>query len=759
MAIDKLRYIKTDFSTYREALIDRLKSRWPSTWNDYSSSSVGSMLLDLMAWTVATMAYLVNATFSESFVSSMRLRESAIRHGNSIGYRLRGTTASTVKCYVALPNAAASDCTIPKGTSITAGNPKLRWEVSSDVTVLAGNRYPISVVTTSSSGQITSLSVVNGSAVIVINDEIDAREYVETGHELVVGSTFYVITEIRYSAATGRYSQLILSDDYSGSTGTLTDFSIVDRRIELTQGYTSETTVTASSVETERYSILLGKTNLVEGSVSVTVNGSRWKEVDTLYGAIGEVYALRLLPDGTYSVTFGDGTNGNTLPASATVTLSYRTCDGSSGNVPAGSISTTLLVSSGSGSLSFSIDNNYCASSGGSDRETIEEARQKLPSIIGSGGRAVTSNDYAAFALKYSGNYGKVRYARTETRAANTLVEGNLVRIYVWPKTGNFTPPALTDIAEYVQRYAVATDYVVVNNGNASPLPVSCRVKPKPGYTTASVTTEVTTAYSTLVENSDPSIGITVNEIIDTLSALNGVDQFTLVTPVSDLTLDVSSERFSAPSSTETQDLSVMSEEVSGSTRSLTYQIPAYPLQPWSVRLYVETATGTAELKCLPSGTSGYAVVVPTTANQLSADFPSRLNLRTGALELCYEESILPGDVSYRLVAVDAYDSNVNVDLWISYSGVDNASKRREIRARLRDWASGFASGSTLFLAKDDTVPVSVSNVESVINEISGIVSITHLSMMSPTSTTNRYDAGDGQLISLGKIYIQNKLD
>ena len=89
MANETLRYIKYDYQSQKDALLQRVRDRWPGRWNDFLSNSLGIVFIDIVAWGLATLAFLVNRVAGEQYIPTMTLRESAVRIGGLTGYQLR----------------------------------------------------------------------------------------------------------------------------------------------------------------------------------------------------------------------------------------------------------------------------------------------------------------------------------------------------------------------------------------------------------------------------------------------------------------------------------------------------------------------------------------------------------------------------------------------------------------------------------------------------------------------------------------------
>jgi predicted phage baseplate assembly protein len=149
----------------------------------------------------------------------------------------------------------------------------------------------------------------------------------------------------------------------------------------------------------------LANAPVLRGSLRLEVDeGSgfvAWTQVDDFFaaGPNDQVYVLDLT---TGQVRF-PGTHGAIPVANAdnpdgnVVAREYRTGGGSAGNLPAVAIST--LVTSVPGIDASGVSNLF-ASSGGSDEETLAEAKQRAPGRIKSRCRAVTDDDYEYLATQ-----------------------------------------------------------------------------------------------------------------------------------------------------------------------------------------------------------------------------------------------------------------------------------------------------------------------------------------------------------------------
>jgi len=353
MASETLRYIKYDYQSQKDALLQRIRDRWPGRWNDFLANSIGIVIVDIVAWGLATLAFLVNRVAGEHYIPTMTLRESAVRIGGLTGYQLRSALPATVSCEATMTTAQSADVTIFTGTLIrTSDNNALAFEVARDYTIEAGEFSPKELVATFSpsiSGQNvinTFLQVTNGSsAVDEVDTTIDLSQYIEPGQTLyeLDGTTGYTIQNIETApGGVNVNSRLILTSPWTGASGTI-QAQIYDQRIQLIQGQ-SVTDRFVAPIQTASYAVRLSRIPVIDNSVEVTVNGEPWQQASTvgIQSEFAEVFQVKTFVSGDTAVVFGDGTFGALVPSEAAVTVTYRIGGGLAGNVELNSINTTI---------------------------------------------------------------------------------------------------------------------------------------------------------------------------------------------------------------------------------------------------------------------------------------------------------------------------------------------------------------------------------------------------------------------------------
>lgn len=164
----------------------------------------------------------------------------------------------------------------------------------------------------------------------------------------------------------------------------------------------------------------------IAGSLQLFVNGARWTEVPTLFGAgpVDRIFTTRLADDGVRTIQFGDGTSGERPPTGRqNVVATYRQGLGLAGRVRAGSLTTLLDRPTGVKAVT-----NPTAADGGADPESLDRARQTAPGTVRTFGRAISLRDFEDTAL-LAGEVAKARAAWVWTghrRVVHVTVAGQL---------------------------------------------------------------------------------------------------------------------------------------------------------------------------------------------------------------------------------------------------------------------------------------------------------------------------------------------
>jgi len=766
------RLVDIDFEANRRAQLALIQQRWPGNWNDFLASNFGMLLVDLMAWNVTTMAYLINRQASELFKDTMTLRESAIRLGALGGYRLRGPSPATVACNVLLANTSSSNITIAKGTPVQASTGQV-FEVSQDYVILAGATTPVTQIAVFSPEAVgtnvlaTLVKVTpNSRAVDLVDSSIDLTQYVSPGQEfrLAAGSAIYTIASLSKSDGAISNNRLILTSPFVGTAVQYTTAEVIDRRVTLTQGQTLTEQISAPGQETENFSITLGRTPVIDNSISVLVNNEPRSEVASPIDLTptSKSFLVKTTTKGSTVVQFGDNQLGLAVPINSLISLTYRVGGGSDGNIAAGTITSTLigLVSSTQNPVTITLSNANSAGQGGTDEETLEEARIHIPLAIKANDRIVTLSDCQEVARAFSNpQFGRVAFARAFARASNSVLESNIINLYAWMAgtDGSLTTlPSAMKLAlrDWLTSRSLGTDYIIVMDGTSRPAPISIRFKGVEGIALSDTIQLVHDTLKTAMVALRPGDPIILSTLINTLSNVHGVSSLILATPNDDLVTANPTELFTTPndsySYTVTMDYTGDVETATDGVRLTLYsvQLPVSPLTPWSFQLWL----GNEALTIMPGIQPGTARLYNPRVLGTDDNYPSIVNLLTGQVSI-YTKGII-GDLTMQLKTVQGYTTERTVNIYASYIGLNSAEKRQEIRTRLKSWGAGLTIGGTLFSREVTGVAASKSNATSVIEATSDVDQVTNLTLGTTISTDTSVTAGEAELLKLGHIIL-----
>ena len=109
---DLIDYNLKGFDDYRLALQNYLKAVYPLDYNNFASSDLGQMLIELFAYQASVLALRADMTANEMYIDTVKNEDNLKRLLQLIGVRMKGPTASKATGRLDLPEDATA------GTSI-----------------------------------------------------------------------------------------------------------------------------------------------------------------------------------------------------------------------------------------------------------------------------------------------------------------------------------------------------------------------------------------------------------------------------------------------------------------------------------------------------------------------------------------------------------------------------------------------------------------------------------------------------------------
>jgi hypothetical protein len=305
--------------------------------------------------------------------------------------------------------------------------------------------------------------------------------------------------------------------------------------VTVTQGTTVTNEAIGESNGTVNQTFELNESSVINGSISILVNGTSYTEVPYLidYNGYDPVFSTYTDGDGVTSVTFGDGISGRVPPNTAQITATYRVGGGAAGNVAANTIKfITNFSASG-----LTVLNKYIstaipgAASGGADQESTDSIRLSAPSSVKTLNRAVSLSDYASLVVQVSG-------VAKATSIADVYTS---VTVYFAPygdsgvQVDGVTPSAtFNNLKAVVSAYM--TDKIPANTTVTFQPPsyvtvlIDASITVLPQYKQSLVETDVYAILSELLAFENVAFGdrITLQDVMTTIAAVEGVGRVSI---------------------------------------------------------------------------------------------------------------------------------------------------------------------------------------------------------------------------------------
>jgi hypothetical protein len=431
-----IKYINRDFESFRSRLIEFAQTYFPSTYNDFSSTSPGMMFMEQASYVGDVLSFYLDNQFQETFIQYAQQTNNVFELAYMFGYRPKttGVAQTSVDFYQQLPSINDGTgnyvpdysyaITINENTTITSQNgssfiiqDKIDFSVSSSLDPTEVSVYQISgnipqyfllkksrnaisstINTTSFSfGSPQQFATINIQAnnIIKILDITDSD-----------GNVWYEVDHLGQEMVFDSIKNTNINDPNKiDNTPFLLKLKKVARRFA--------TRFTSLS----NLQIQFGAGSPSDTTEEITPNpnnvgiGLPFKK-DKLTTAFSP---LNFLYTGTYGIS----------PANTTLTVRYLTGGGVNSNITANSLTdlntgntrfnNSNLNSTTSNYIFTSLSaTNPIAATGGRGGDTLEEIRQNTLALVASQKRSVTADDYLVRALSMPSDYGSISKAYIE---------------------------------------------------------------------------------------------------------------------------------------------------------------------------------------------------------------------------------------------------------------------------------------------------------------------------------------------------------
>ena len=505
-----INYINKDFNTFRNQLINYSQTYFPSTYTDFTNTSVGMMFIEQAAYIGDVLSFYMDNQIQENFVQYARQTDNLYDLAYMYGYKPKATGLAEVDIdfYQQVP-AKLSGSTyvpdydyalyIPENTRVsTTGGSVINFTITEPIDFSVSNSLDITGET------VAALSSGN--------------------------PTYYLLKKTRKA-----YSGTITSVQLSvGAPQEFLAYDISDNNIA------GILDITDSNGEKYYEVDYLGPDLVYDSIKNTNVNDpNTYLDTDAPYllqtKQVQNRFATRFLNATTLQVQFGAGNPNDTTeevipnpanvglglpfeqskltaaysptnfiftntygvsPSNTTLTIRYYTGGGVQSNVLANTV--TNLNSSGikflvgglnSTTAQYVFDslaaNNPVAASGGKDGDTIDEIRQNSISNYATQLRNVTQDDYLVRALSMPSQYGKVAKAYTQKPKADE--SNTTLDLYVLTEDNNNKLTIASDtiknnLKRYIEQYRMIGDTISIKDAFVINFEVSFEIITYPDY-------------------------------------------------------------------------------------------------------------------------------------------------------------------------------------------------------------------------------------------------------------------------------------
>jgi hypothetical protein len=498
----QIQYLNKDFDGFKQKLLEFAQVYYPDTYNDFSDTSAGLMLIEMAAYVGDVLAYYGDNQIQENFVEFAKQRDNLLSLAYTHGYFPQVTTAATTDVDVFQ--------LLPSTTEFGQVRPDYNY----------------------------AMILANGAQIQSSNDS---------------SVFFYIEDQVNFTTS-GSFDPTTLSV-YSVDSSNNPNFYLLKKKAKASAGTLKSSTFTFTTPE-KFATIQIQDTNIIEIVKVTDSDGNTYHEVpylaqETIFDSVTNIasndptlaqyndttpyllkvkkvprrFIKRFKSDNTLEIQFGPGISSNPdeiitpnsdniglglpygtdklttawdpanftytktygiAPSNTTLTVEYLVGGGATSNV---SVQSLTILSSGSvsffgsgldntlkttvsGSLAFS---NAEAATGGGDGDTNEDIRRKSIAQYPTQLRTVTKDDYAIRALSLPSKYGKVSkvYVTQENsdsiRNSEERYDTNTLSLYILSQnTINdlvVADPALKEnLRVFLAEYRMLTDAIRIKD-------------------------------------------------------------------------------------------------------------------------------------------------------------------------------------------------------------------------------------------------------------------------------------------------------
>ena len=559
-----IKYINRDFDTLRNSLMEFSRTYFPTTYNDFSPNSPGSLFIEMASYVGDVLSFYLDNQIQETFLQYARQNPNLYELAYMMGYppKVTGAANAKVDFYQQLPSKIDGTTHVPDYdyALLISENALVGATGPNATSFLVQDSIDFSFSSSLDPTEVTVYSTSGG----------EANRFLLKKTRNSISSTIKTTTSTFGEVA--RYPTIALND--SNIVGIL-DITDSDGNIWTEVPYLAQETVfepiknnspfgpdVSAEGDIEEVPFILNLKKVPRRFVSrfkspteleiqfgAGTNQDNVTEVITpnpdnvgigLPSSINKLKTAFNPSNFLYSNTYG------IAPSNTTLTIRYLVGGGVTANVDINSINT--IITAPTNFQKATIDNtddlaqdifdsllvnNAEAATGGSDGDSIEEIRNNSLGNFGAQLRSVTQEDYLVRALSLPSQFGTIAKAYAEPQKLSTLSPGEVGKVldlsvlaYNNQKQLNNASPTLKqNLITYLSQYRVLNDSIRIKDAFIINIGVDFSLIILPNFNSNEVVSRCITALQLFfnIDNQQINQPILLKEIYILLDKINGV--------------------------------------------------------------------------------------------------------------------------------------------------------------------------------------------------------------------------------------------
>lgn len=554
-----IKYINRDFDNFRNSLIEFSKTYFPTTYNDFSPNSPGSMFIEMASYVGDVLSFYLDNQVQETFLQYARQEPNLYELAYMMGYKPKVTSAALVDIdvYQTVPAKGTAPQVPDFDYALTiAENSSLSSTELTGANFIMEDSVDFSFSSSLDPTEISIYTTTNGGA--------DVDTFLLKKKRKAKSATINTITQTfteveRYPTITINDSNIIGILDIVDSDGNIwtevpylaqeTVFNTVRNTIlNAPADYTNSDEVPyilrLTKVPRRFVSRFKSKTQL-EIQFGAATNSNNVNEEITPNPenvGLGLPYTQDKLFTAFDPQNFLHTDTYGVAPSNTTLTVRYLTGGGVAANVESNTINTVtgnikflkddLITSTAQDTFDSLAVINPTAATGGSDGDSVQEIRNNSLGNFGAQLRTITPQDYLTRTLSLPSNLGTVAKAYVEQKKANDVSEGDsaLLNLYVLAFNSqkqliNASSTLKTNISTYLSQYRSVGDSIRIKDAFIVNIGIDFDLVILPNYNSNEVISNCIATLQSLfnIDNQQINQPIILKEAFIALDKVEGV--------------------------------------------------------------------------------------------------------------------------------------------------------------------------------------------------------------------------------------------